>query len=601
MATASSTSSNRPVGTTALVRDFAILGFSTLALILAAFYFAPSSVFLLNANEVTTPVGDVIKASWATQVGLIVVVLVLGLIGGKGGRRILTSVLLALAALLYLQGNLFAWKYGRLDGTDIEWSRHRIAGVFEVIVWLGFFAASVIFSKRLRKFFPRIALVLILLHTASLAVSMLSGRTFTHATASGIDDRIYQFSKNKNALIVILDAFASPTFDMMLAEDPSWRDRLDGFTYYQDALGIYPSTLPSIPAILSGKTYDNSQPLSRFLKENLSGKSLPTVLQDQGFLTHTVSETIYGKYLDMVPYSDQISFLDALPQKKKIRDSLRIWNVTLFRYSPHFIKMRIYADHKWLLKGGHAREDSVSSPEIRFTDEDPYRVPTPGQNASWILWRQLVDNAQSGSGSPTFKFIHLFTTHLPFFLDGNCVQITKEKYTEWGWVRANVEQSTCAMAQIEEILDRLRDLGVLDKTLVILAADHGNHINLLEPDNDDPAWAPIPGVSKVLPLLLVKPMGAKGSLKVSRAPVSLVDIPQTVVTDMGIEQTFPGHALQDTRENESRTRVYFDYQWEHSFWFADHLPPVREYKVNGPARNPASWSPGRLLEYGGEE
>ena len=115
MATASSTSSNRPVGTTALVRDFAILGFSTLALILAAFYFAPSSVFLLNANEVTTPVGDVIKASWATQVGLIVVVLVLGLIGGKGGRRILTSLLLSLSSLLYLQGNLFAWKYGRLD------------------------------------------------------------------------------------------------------------------------------------------------------------------------------------------------------------------------------------------------------------------------------------------------------------------------------------------------------------------------------------------------------------------------------------------------------------------------------------------------------
>ena len=437
---------------------------------------------------------------------------------------------------------------------------------------------------------PRIAIIIVLLNAGSLGVHLVSGRTFSHATASGIDDRLYRFSKEKNTLIVILDAFSSPAFDLMLDNDPSWRDRLEGFTYYQDALGVYPTTLPSVPAILSGKTYDNTQPMDQFLRENLSGASLPTLLQDHGFLTHTITETIYGEYLEEVPYANQISFLDTHPQNGKLRDSLRIWNIALFRYSPHFLKMRVYSDHRWLLRGASTSADSTSVPELPFTDEEPFRVPTPGQQASWILWRQLVDNANAGSGKPTFKFIHLFTTHIPFFLDDECVQITEEEYAKLGWRGAVPKQCTCAMNQVLEILDRLKEFGILDQTLVILAADHGNHINLDSGDDQEIEQAGIPKLSKVLPLLLVKPTGAQGPLQISQAPVSLIDIPQTVAADMGIDKEFPGRALQDAKEGETRTRVYYDYEWEHRFWFADHLPPMTEFRVTGPVRNPASWS-----------
>jgi phosphoglycerol transferase MdoB-like AlkP superfamily enzyme len=264
--------------------------------------------------------------------------------------------------------------------------------------------------------------------------------------------------------------------------------------------------------------------------------------------------------------------------------------------------MRVYSDHKWLLQGSRTPADPLSAPKLPFTDEDAYKVPSPGQQASWILWRRLVDNAKAGSGKPTFKFIHIFTTHSPFFLDEECVQITKEEYEERGRARTILEQSICAMTQVLGILDRLREFGILDETLVILAADHGSPVNLVAGENGEIEemkeikGARIPGFAKVLPLLLVKPIGAKGPLRVSQAPVSLVDIPNTVVADMGIEQVFPGRALQDAKEGETRTRVYFDYKWEHSFWFADGLPPLTEFRVNGPARDPASWSKGRSLQ-----
>ncbi len=594
MVVSASSSSAR---STSLTHDFAALGLAALAVIVTAFIVAPALVFLFNGSEVTIPVTEVIKASLGVQAGFIAAVMVLGLIFGGGGRRILASVLLASAALLYLQGNVFVWDYGRFDGTDIDWSRHLIAGVFEVVVWLGFLVAAVIFSKRLWKFVPRIALVIVLLSAGSLGVHLLSGRTFAHATASGIDDRLFRFSQEKNTLVVILDAFSSPAFDLMLEIDPSWRDRLEGFTYYQDALGVYPTTLPSVPAILSGKTYENSRPMGTFLRESLSGGSLPIVLQDHGFLTHTITETIYGEYLEEVPCTNQLSFLDTHPQNKKFRDSLRIWNIALFRYAPHFLKMQVYSDHKWLLRGTKSSPEMSPPPKLPFTDEKPYRVPTPGQQASWILWRQLVDNANTGSGQPTFKFIHLFTTHIPFFLDEECLQLTEEEYAKLGWRGAVPKQCACAMNQVLDLLDRLREFGILDRTLVILAADHGNHINLDSGDDKEIEQTGIPLLSKVLPLLLVKPIGAAGPLQVSRAPVSLIDIPNTVAADMEIEKMFPGRALQGATEGETRTRVYYDYEWEHRFWFTDHLPPMTEFRVNGPVRNPSSWSKGRLLQF----
>jgi hypothetical protein len=572
-----------------------VLGLVALALILTAFYAAPATVFLFNGSEVTTSVEEILPASWRVQVGLVVVVVVLGLIGRRPGRRLLAAVLLALAGLLYLQGNVFVWDYGKFDGIDIDWARHRLLGWAEAAVWLGLLVAAVVFHRRLWKHVPRIAIIIALLNVVSLGAYRMSGRTFAHATASGIDDQLYHFSRQQNTLIVIMDAFASPAFDLMLADDPAWRERLSGFTYYQDALGVYPTTLPSIPAILSGETFDNSQPVATFLRESLTDASLPKVLQDRGFLTHTITEAIYGKYLEAVPYANQISFLDSRPQNRKRRDALRIWNVALFRYAPHFVKRRVYDDHRWLLREGGTAAGSESVPDAPFSTDEAYRAPSPGQKASWLLWRQLLDNAKVAGSKPTFKFVHFFTTHTPYFLDADCAQLTHQEYGELGWVGAVRAQSTCALNQVLELLDRLEELGVLDNTLVILASDHGSHIDLVGRPDDGIAWDRIPEVTKVLPLLLVKPIGAKGPLRISQAPVSLIDIPNTVMTDLGIAYEFSGQALQSAEEDQARARVYYDYTWEHNFWWEDYLPPMTEYRVNGPARNPDSWSEGQLL------
>jgi hypothetical protein len=573
--------------------DWLPLWAATVAFSLAGFYAAPATVYLFNASEVTTSLADVIRSSWPLQIGVLAAVLVLGVIGRARGRMILAALLLALAALLYLQGNVFVRDYGKFDGSDLDWSRHRLAGALEVAAWLGVLIAAVAAHRRLWRFAPRVALVIVLLNGLALGSHLVSGRTFAHATASGLDDQFSHFSRARNVLIVVMDAFASPVFERMLADDPAWQSRLDGFTCYRDALAAYPTTLPSIPAILSGRTTDNARPVKEFLRESLSRASLPVVLQERGFATSTITEPIYGEYLAAVPCASTVSFLDALPQNRRLRDALLVWNVALFRYSPHYLKMRVYSDHRWLLQGG-----APSASSLPYASAEPYCAPSPNQQASRILQRQLLDTATATSRRPTFKFLHFFTTHMPYFLDADGAQLTQQQSAEMAEAQTVVQQSACALKQVLEILDRLTELGVRDETLVILTGDHGSHIELIPGAYDAAMAAGRPAPTRVLPLLLVKPLGATGALKVSEAPVCLSDIAATVAQAVGIAFPFPGRPLQDVPETGPRSRTYYDYTWKHDFWWEEYLPAMTEFRVDGAVRNPAAWSEGRALPTG---
>jgi hypothetical protein len=571
---------------------------AALALAVTAFVAAPATAYLFNAGEVTTAFPDVLGASWRAPAVALAAVALLGFAGRVRGRRILVALFLGAAFLLYLQGNVLVRDYGKFDGGAIDWTRHRLMGMVEMLVWVGGLIAALALRRRLRRSATRLALLVVLLNAASLCGHLVAGRSFDHATASGLDDGFARFSPERNALVIVLDAFAGPAFERILDGDPSWRDRLDGFTWYRDALAVYPTTLPSIPAILSGRTTDNGRPVKEFLRESLSHASLPVVLSDHGIATATISEPIYGEYLAAVPFASALSFLDGAPGDHHRRDALVIWNVALFRYAPHFLKMRVYSDGRWLLHEGGPLAPAPERADLPFATAAPYCAPSPNQQASRIIQGQLIERATAGGRQPTFKFLHFFTSHMPYFLDAQGAQLTQERLAELTEAGAVVPQSVAALRQAVEILDRLAALGVLEGTLVIMTGDHGSHVELLPGAREAAAAAGRPSPTAVLPLLLVKPIGATGTLKVSEAPVGLTDIAATVATALDVDFPFPGRPLADVSENVPRPRTCYDYTWKHDYWWEEYLPPLTEFRVDGAVRSPASWSAGRALPTG---
>ena len=146
-------------------------------------------------------------------------------------------------------------------------------------------------------------------------------------------------------------------------------------------------------------------------------------------------------------------------------------------------------------------------------------------------------------------------------------------------------------------LDRLRQLGVYDNSLVFIVADHGAGI----PDallNVSPLAAsfntgpPYKGnfscfKAAAIPVILVKRMWEAGPLKLSDAPVCLGDIPQTVVEELGLEAEFPGTSMFRVQEGHQRERIYRAFIGPQEN--VDYLAPLYEYAVSGFSWDDASW------------
>jgi hypothetical protein len=96
-------------------------------------------------------------------------------------------------------------------------------------------------------------------------------------------------------------------------------------------------------------------------------------------------------------------------------------------------------------------------------------------------------------------------------------------------------------------------------------------------------------VSGGIPLVLIKPINSSHPLVISDAPVSLSDIPVTVMTELGISSEFPGISIPDIPISEKRERKFYYYNWDNGAWDNGFLPPMTEYAISDFSWYGSSW------------
>jgi hypothetical protein len=563
------------------MRDRLTFASAVLALLLVVFYIAPLDVLLLNAAEIEASPGGVVAPTWPVQLALLVAAAIVLLFSPVGILRRTACVCLSLAVLLYLQGNFFVWDYGPLDGTDIDWQAHDTAGYLEIVLWVGLPLLALRYARSIWPHVRVLALLILLLQVSSIGILLTSGKSFPRAppqVARQIDESFFEFSADRNVLLVVLDTFASPMFNDIVEQHPGIPEALDGFINFEDTLGVSPYTLLSIPTILSSLVYENAGTIQSYMGDALGDRSLPSVLRDSGFRSDVVTMGTYRDYLRWLPGHDLTTVLydgGADIERKAI---LQTWDLALFRYAPHFLKRRVYDRHRWLLQSLFLGRDGGTG----YVDGSRVMAQTPVQTASRIVLDRLSNDASQKSASPTFKFIHLFTSHPPFLMHADGRLLTEAEYEATPMTERAVDQGAYALEQVLDILEKLQALGVYDETLVIVAADHGTDIT----KNTRPVYK-----RRAHPLLLVKPIGARGALQGSSVPASLLDIPATVSHSVGLDVGYDGYDLLAGDIPPDRERHYYYFNWEgKEFWNIDHLPFLRKYRVAGPVQELDSWS-----------
>jgi hypothetical protein len=497
--------------------------------------------------------------------------------------------LLATAGILFwIQGNLFVWDYGLLDGREIDWSSDGWRGWIDTGVWAVGLLLAVVFQKPYGRQIITAAVLLLVLQLC----------VFTYNWASNADElakksivapvnqsvgELFQFSLKKNVLHILADGFQSDIFENIIADGDEGgamsAAAFDGFTFDREHMCIFPYTHMSVPAILSSKIYRNQMPINEFLSSALGKKSVLNAAYDAGYDVDLVvpSGLLYmykkGRYtnLSTVPGKMHISSDDD-----EARGAANLLDLSLFRLSPHFIKRHIYNNQLWLIQS--------------FLTDKKYMGIKYFADRAFL--RKLHENISVNRNKPVYKYLHLMLSHNPMVTNEQCGYAGRTLPT----VRETVKnQARCALIEILKLFEEMKRAGIYNDALIILMADHG-------------AWVPpadLTGISandgksidvinpKVIalaqPLLAIKRPGETGALRISNAPSSVIDTAATIADVMELDAEFEGLSVYKLQQNDDRRRSFFFYQYQRSEWTDDYLSPIQEFSIDGKGTDSSSW------------
>ena len=166
------------------------------------------------------------------------------------------GVLLGLGVAALLQGNGLNADYGALNGQAIAWGEYTVYGLINTALWAGIL--FICLSLRQWKRFGALCVVLPCLLAvgeggwiAYRAAQAPTPQTETYLSQAGL----YTVGTEENLLVLVLDSVDADQFAQALAEDPDLSRRLEGFTWYRNAMGLSDPTKYGLPALLTGQAY----------------------------------------------------------------------------------------------------------------------------------------------------------------------------------------------------------------------------------------------------------------------------------------------------------------------------------------------------------
>lgn len=505
----------------------------------------PIQLYLMNMSELWFSIGDIGWVCLLCGAMLFAILSGIGLLLPDGIVDYYIAVLFGISIGLYIQGNFVPTDYGVLDGRAIHWDGYWLTGILNTVLWVFCIVVPVVLQKvkpRFTKQMLRAASCIIMAMQLFTVGILLVANDFGVKKTTGYvsDQGINTVSSQENVIVFLLDAFDQVYFDDIRSTDPDFLSPLDGFTYFDNATGMYPTTKGSLPYILTGQIYRNEQPYDNYIEEAYRKTGYYDNLisggYDIGIYTSNVFMPSYaGEYfMNYVNGKTQVSSYSGLTKT--------LYNFVCFRYFPHILKEKF-----WFYSGAFDEWKGTSETSgINVFTEDNFSFYDKVKNEGL----QVVEDAKC------YRFIHLHGVHPPYSMNEYVEEIADGSVTAMDAARGSLRI-------VYEYLDQLKEQGIYDDSTVVVMADHG--AGAASPTN---------------PLFIVKPRKSTGSLQVSSAPVCQGDLMGTIAEDVGLnDEKKYGRSVFEIQEGEQRERQYLYYQWDDS-WSSEYLPRMKEYRID---------------------
>ncbi|VAW47553.1 hypothetical protein MNBD_GAMMA02-23, partial [hydrothermal vent metagenome] len=553
------------------------------------FIFFPIITWTQNQFNIDTPF---IEGLALLLFVFFIVLLVAGLLAWiipSALRKILLPLFVLLTVLVFVQQNILVYDYGLLDGRDIQFDDAGMVGLIDFALWgLGLFI-WLFLSKLILK---QATLILTFSGLASVAVSISSLLFYdfasNHYTLTITENQKFDYSKEKNVLIFLLDTFQTDLFLQIIDAEPEIKDELLGFNFYPNTTAVFNKTYPTIPLLLTGKTYQKKQGIHEFLVAAYQS-SLLTDLIDAGWHVG-----LYPNINKLIPVNSNImsNAINKNGWQEKIKHYLQTLDLSLLRSVPHVIKPTIFNQGKLL----------IQKPVVQFIEQQKWfvdqslmiqKMPNVHGHLGLNFLANLKQYASASQKQPTFMFYHLLMPHRPFLLDRNLAPVNNKHD-----FKAYQGYAYASLKLMISYLSELKKLGIYDQSAIMIVSDHGagDYTNL-EFDESSKSFIPIQRygheIASAKPLLLVKGFHEKNTFSISQKPVSLLDVMPTLADFSDIPIKASGLPIHMIDEKQTRERFYYHYDF--TGFDSKYLQDFNVFKISGPVNDEHSWQHQGLL------
>lgn len=505
----------------------------------------PIQLYLMNMSELWFSIGDIGGLCLLCSMLLFAILSIIGLLLPERIVDYYVAILFGISVGLYIQGNFIATDYGVLDGREINWDDYRLTSIWNTLLWLACIAIPVALQKIKPKITKQIlnfaSGIILAMQLVTVGLLLMTNDFGVKSTMGYVSDKgINTASSQENVVVFVLDTFDQEYFDDIRSTDPDFLSPLDGFTYFDNATGMYPTTKGALPYILTGQIYKNEQLYDNYIEEAYQKtdyyQDLISDGYDIGIYTSDVFLPSYaGQYFsNYVSEKTQVSSYSGLAKT--------IYNFVCFRYFPHILKEKF-----WFYSGAFDEWKGTSeSTGINVFIEDNFAFYDKIKNDGL----QIVDDTKC------YRFIHLYGVHTPYNMNENVEKITDGSATV-------IDAARGSLRIVYEYLEQLKKHGIYDDSTIVIMADHG-----------------VAGGPPTNPLFMVKPRNRTGGLQVSSAPVCQGDLMGTIAKDIGLnDQNKYGRSAFEIQEGEPRERKYLYYNWDDA-WSSEYLPLIVEYQID---------------------
>ncbi len=382
-------------------------------------FFFPGCLFAGNINEFNLSsfldiLPILVTIFLLSTVLLTAFILVLPLRLGK----IASGLLLGISVAAYLQFNFLNGDYGELNGTAIDWSRFGREGIISAVVWVVCIITPVLFlcrnERRALKTEQIVATILASVQVITLVIMAITTRPNRTGTFELVYDDVFSVSKHDNIIVFVVDTWDASLFSRWLDENPDYIQKLQGFTYFDNAISEGAPTSLGLTTLLSGTPYELDKHYYDYWEDAYLETTLYDDLVDHDF---DIRMLTHSGFLS-TKIGDKIS--NAVFEKRKISSYVEfaklLYRLSLFTTVPQFLK-----EHFWLYSGDFmvyltAKEFSGETYDVMNSEGDV------------LFYQNLTESGIHMTEKNAFRVYHLFGCHGPQRMNEN-IQIVSEEQT----------------------------------------------------------------------------------------------------------------------------------------------------------------------------